>query len=202
MVLIILTGAPASGKSSFAVSLSEFLGIPWVSKDSYKIKLFEQYGFNSHAEKKKLSIRGETMLNERIEQAVIQNENLIVDNNFKNFDAVRDILERHNSECKIICFCLYANSSTLAKRYNERISSGQREQSLYTLNVYPVVDGVSEFHKPLTAEQVDNIQSNISEETFGDIIVRFDTNSLDTDYGSILRKMSKIIKENIKEIYP
>ena len=200
MVLIILTGAPASGKSSFAVSLSEILGIPWASKDAYKIKLFEQYCFNSHAEKKKLSIRGEAMLNERIEQAIVHNESLIVDNNFKNFNSVRGILERHNSKCKIICFCLYADSATLAERFNERISSGQREQPLYTLNVYPVVDGVSEFHKPLTAEQVDDIQSNISEETFGDIIVRLDTNSLDTDYDSILRHMTEIIKENIKEI--
>lgn len=200
MVLIILTGAPASGKSSFAVSLSDILDIPWASKDDYKIKLFEKYGFNNHAEKKKLSIRGEAMLNERIEQAVVQNENLIVDNNFKNFDSLRSILERHNSKCKIICFCLYADSSTLAERYNERISSGQREQPLYTLNVYPVVEGVSEFHKPLTAEQVDDIQSNVSEETFGDIVVRLNTNSLVTEYDMILQQMIKIINENIKEI--
>ena len=202
MVLIILTGAPASGKSSFAVSLSEALGIPWASKDVYKIKLFEQYGFNSHAEKKKLSIRGEELLNERIKQAVSQHDNLIVDNNFKNFDLIKDIHKQHKTNCKIICFYLYADSSTLAKRYNERISSGQREQPLYTLNVYPVVDGISEFHQPLTADQVENIQSKVSEKTFGDVILNFDTTSLDTDYDSILQQMIKTIKENIKEIQP
>lgn len=202
MLLIILTGAPASGKSSFAKSLSEIFDIPWASKDAYKIELFEQYGFNSHVEKKKLSIRGETMLIERIEQAISQNENLIVDNNFKNFNSIRDILTRYDVECKTICFYLYADSSTLAKRYNERISSGERDQSLYTLNVYPVVDGVSEFHKPLTATQVDDIQSNVSEEAFGDIIIKINTDTLELDYDTILHQMTRSIKEHIKESLP
>ena len=199
MLLIILTGAPASGKSSFAVSLSKILGIPWASKDAYKIGLFEQYGFNSHAEKKKLSIRGESMLIERIEYAISQNESLIVDNNFKNFDSVRDILAKHNTQCRVVCFYLYADSSILAKRYNERISSGEREQPLYTLNVYPVVNGISEFHKPLTPDQVDDIQSYVTEDTYGDVTVRICTDRLDRDYDTILHQMVTTINKNAKE---
>lgn len=199
MFLIILTGAPASGKSSFAVALSKILGIPWASKDAYKIELFEQYGFKNHAEKKKLSIRGESMLIERIEYAISQNESLIVDNNFKNFDSIREILAKHNTECRIVCFCLYADSSILAKRYNDRILSGEREQPLYTLNVYPVVDGISEFHKPLTPDHVDDIQSYVTEDTFGDIIVRICTDRLDRDYNTILHQMVTTINKNIKE---
>lgn len=199
MFLIILTGAPASGKSSFAVSLSKTLDIPWASKDAYKIELFEQHGFNSHAEKKKLSIRGEAMLIERIEQAISRNEDLIVDNNFKNFDSIRDILARYDTKCKIICFYLYADSSILAKRYNERILSGQRELSLYTLNVYPVVDGISEFHGPLTPSQVDDIQCRVTEDAFGDVLVRISTDTLEKDYDTILHQIVTTIKENTKE---
>jgi adenylate kinase family enzyme len=199
MFLIILTGAPASGKSSFAESLSKSLGIPWISKDAYKVELFEQYGFRTHEEKKKLSIRGEAMLIERVEQAVLRDENLIVDNNFKNFNAIREIILRNNAECKIICFYLYADSSILANRYNLRISSGKRELPLYTLNMYPVVDGISEFHKPLTSEQVDNIQSNVTEEVFGDVVVRIGTNTIARDYDAILHQMLKTITDNVKE---
>lgn len=199
MFLIILTGAPASGKSSFAVSLSKILDISWTSKDAYKVELFEQHGFNSHAEKKKLSIRGEEMLIERIEQAVSRNENLIVDNNFKNYDSIRDILARYDTECKIICFYLYADSAILAKRYNERILSGKRELPLYTLNVYPVVDGISEFHKPLTPPQVDDIQSHVTEDAFGNVQIRINTDTLEKDYDNILRRIVTTIKENIKE---
>lgn len=199
MFLIILTGAPASGKSSFAISLSNILNIPWVSKDAYKVKLFEQHGFNSHAEKKKLSIRGEEMLINRIEQAVSRNENLIIDNNFKNFDSIRDVLTRYDTECKIICFYLCANSAILAKRYNERILFGKRELPLYTLNVYPVIDGISEFHKPLTSPQVDEIQSHVTEESFGDVQIKINTDFLEKDYDDILHRMLATIRENIKE---
>ena len=45
MTLILLTGAPASGKSSIADALSEKLKIDKISKDEFKIKLFERYGF-------------------------------------------------------------------------------------------------------------------------------------------------------------
>lgn len=200
MNLIIFTGAPASGKSSFATALSKKLSIPWASKDAYKIELFEKCGFRNHAEKKKLSLKGEAMLIDRIKQSISCNKDLIVDNNFKNFDSLRSILDQSDEKCKIICFYLYADSDILAKRYNERISSGQREQSLYTLNVYPVVKGISEFHKPLTAEQVDNIQSNVTEETFGDVIVKIDTNAIEKNYDDIFQHIVSIVKENIKEM--
>jgi hypothetical protein len=65
--------------------------------------------------------------------------------------------------------------------------------------MYPVVDGISEFHKPLTSEQVDNIQSNVTEEVFGDVVVRIGTNTIARDYDAILHQMLKTITDNVKE---
>ena len=62
MRLIIITGAPASGKSSIAEAVGKKLCIDVISKDEFKIELFEKYGFANHAEKKRLSIKGEQMM--------------------------------------------------------------------------------------------------------------------------------------------
>ena len=103
MKLIILTGAPASGKSSIAEAVGRKLGIDIISKDKFKIELFEKYGFTSHAEKKKLSIRGEEIMYKTIEKYITQSLDLIVDNNFKHFNAIRDILERTSTNVDIKC---------------------------------------------------------------------------------------------------
>ncbi len=88
MYLILFTGAPASGKSSIASVLSEELGIDMVSKDALKIELFEKYGFNSHEEKKKLSMRSEDRMYEVISAHIKDDKSLIVDNNPELFTAV------------------------------------------------------------------------------------------------------------------
>ena len=72
MKLIILTGAPASGKSSLSKALSERTSIEFVSKDDLKIGLFEQYGFTSHDQKKSLSKLSEKMLYERIKDSILK----------------------------------------------------------------------------------------------------------------------------------
>ena len=121
MKLIIMTGAPASGKSSIAEFVGNKLGIDVISKDSFKIELFEKYGFTNHAEKKKLSIRGEEIMYETIEYYIEQDLDLIVDNNFKHFNVVRSILNHTNANVEVKCIYCVADYDILAKRYNERM---------------------------------------------------------------------------------
>ena len=51
MYCILVTGIPASGKSTMAEYLSEALCIPMLSKDKIKEILFDTIGFHSRAEK-------------------------------------------------------------------------------------------------------------------------------------------------------
>ena len=196
--LIILTGAPATGKSKIAEWCAEKLKIPTFSKDAYKIQLFEKYGYSNHAEKKALSIMGEKMLIDRVRECVINGTDVIIDNNFKNFSDFRAALTGYESRCNIICVFLYADSSVLASRYNERIESGQREISLYVLNQYPVIDGVTEYHQPLDAGQVDNINKNVTEETYGHHILHVDTTPLEFTPEQIYCTILNFIREKLK----
>lgn len=193
MRLIILTGAPASGKSSIAKAVGKELGIDVISKDGFKIELFEKYGFTNHAEKKELSIMGEKMMHETIKKYVVQNKDLIVDNNFKHFDNIRDILENTEVIVEIRCICCVADYDILAKRYNDRIRSGNRHQALYTLNQYPVIDGISEFHPLITKDDVERIQQGIQEFTFGQKVIEINTDNIELNFESLCNQVIDFI---------
>jgi len=54
MYCILITGMPASGKSTMAETISERLKLPVISKDKIKELLFDNVGFRSREEKVKL----------------------------------------------------------------------------------------------------------------------------------------------------
>lgn len=193
MRLIILTGAPASGKSSIAKAVGKELGIDVISKDGFKIELFEKYGFTNHAEKKKLSIMGEEMMHETIKKYVMQNKDLFVDNNFKHFDSIRDILENTEVIVEIRCIYCVADYDILAKRYNDRIRNGNRHQALYTLNQYPVIDGISEFHPVITRDDVERIEQGIQEFTFGQKVLEINTDNIELDFEFLCKQVIDFI---------
>jgi chloramphenicol phosphotransferase-like protein len=194
MKLIIFTGAPASGKSSLAEYIGEKMDIDVVSKDGFKIALFEKYGFNSHKEKKRLSIKGEQQLHQSIQKYVDKGIDLIVDNNFKNYNDVRKIIIESNKSVGIKCINCVADYSELANRYNERIKSGNRHRALYTLNKYPVVEGISEFHKPITEDDVKRIQECVKESTYGKDVLEVNTTNIKVDFQKICDQVEKFIK--------
>ena len=194
MKLVILTGAPASGKSSIAEAVGAKLGIDVISKDGFKIELFEKYGFTNHAEKKKLSIEGEKIMNETIKNYVNHNVDLIVDNNFKNFNDIREILNQADVDVEIKCVYCIADYDVLAKRYNERISSGNRHLALYTLNQYPVIEEVSEFHPLITKDDVERIEQGIQEFTFGQDVLEINTDNIGFEFDALCNKVIEFIR--------
>lgn len=201
MKLIIFTGAPASGKSSLANEVGKRLDIDVISKDGYKIELFEKHGFSNHDEKKKLSVLGEKLMNEELRHHFIQERDIIVDNNYKNFDEIRNFLnvdKKNSKACIVICIYCVADYDILAKRYNERIQSGNRHIALYTLNQYPVIDGISQYHKAIGREDVYRIEQNVTEKTFGNNVLEINTNKIDEEFEDLCAKVIAYI-EGVKK---
>lgn len=193
MKIIIFTGAPASGKSTVAEAVSARTGIKVVSKDECKIRLFEKYGFTSHDEKKALSIRGEEDMLSLVAETLVENHDIIIDNNFKDYDGLRRIIAESGKECRVLCFVFEASGDILAERYNARIRSGNRHTALYCLNQYPVIEGITKFHPTITADDVKRIQNCIREETFGDAVYRINTDNIEHDFGSICDRIATLI---------
>lgn len=195
MKLIIFTGPPASGKSSLANNLGKKLHIDVISKDEFKIRLFEKYGFRNHDEKKKLSLLGEQQLFESIKRHVDVGCDVIVDNNFKTFDVVRAIIKKRDVD--LFCIDVYADYEILARRYNDRIARGNRHTALFTLNQYPVVDGVSIFHKPIDKYDVERIQQNVVEKTLGENVLRVNTDNIENDFDEIYFSVESFVLRKI-----
>lgn len=62
MFCILISGIPASGKSTAAKMISEKLQIPYFSKDSVKERLFDSIGFSSREEKIRLNLAATSVL--------------------------------------------------------------------------------------------------------------------------------------------
>lgn len=185
MKIIVLTGAPATGKSSLAIAISKRTKIQYISKDEIKVTLFEKHGFTNHDEKKKLSLLSEELLIKEIANKIIHDEDIIVDNNFKTFNALRDIVIEQKSEVEIYCIYCYADSRILARRYNDRNASGNRHPALYTLNQFPIIEGVSFFHPIIDAGDVERIQQNVKEKTIGQNILELNTDCLEKNFDDM-----------------
>lgn len=133
MKLIIFTGPPASGKSSLSSDIAKDLKIDCISKDLFKMHLFDKYGFKNHDEKKLLSIKGEAMMYRVIKFYISRNKDLIIDNNFKEFDTLRSLLNANN-QIELFCVVCMADYKILATRYNKRIQEGKGIQ-VYLLQI-------------------------------------------------------------------
>ena len=118
MKLIIFTGPPASGKSSLSSDIAKDLKIDCISKDLFKMHLFDKYGFKNHDEKKLLSIKGEAMMYRVIKFYISRNKDLIIDNNFKEFDTLRSLLNANN---RVENFNLNLDNSLKNKIKNKEI---------------------------------------------------------------------------------
>ena len=123
------------------------------------------------------------------------NQDLIIDNNFKNFDKLREIIKNTSNYVEIICIYCFADCTILAKRYNERIENGNRHEALYTLNQYPIINGISIFHKPLSEEIIYKLQQENKEYIFGDKIFEVNTNHIEYEFMNLCERIIRRILE-------
>ena len=82
MDLIILSGLPASGKSTVARMLQTAFPYPILEKDRIKECLFDTLGFQSHEEKRRLDAAAARILLQTAEELLAAGGSVILDNNF------------------------------------------------------------------------------------------------------------------------
>ena len=144
--------------------------------------------------RRSLAFKGEKNMYQEVLDHVKKDKDIIVDNNFKNFDEMRKIIREAADKIRIICFSCMANYDLLAERYNTRIQSGNRHQALYTLNVYPVINGISKFHPIITSKDVERIEANVKEKSFGKHVQYINTNNIGKDFIKIVTEVIHYIE--------
>ena len=124
--IIIIGGYCATGKSTFARTLSRELNIPCFEKDIIKETLGDGFGPESGEVFKKGSFVT-FMLMLHIAECFLQaGRACILESNFRvqEFDRIKELLEKYNGEC--LLFKFKGDLDVIHKRYLERHEAGER----------------------------------------------------------------------------
>ncbi len=124
-VVILITGAPCTGKTSLGQRLAHDLHYPFVSKDAIKEQLFDHLGWEDRAWSRKLSQASFELLYYWCTAQVQAGQSLIIEANFKPQHAtprLRELKAAH--EFALIQLLLTADKDVVLERFRQR--TGQR----------------------------------------------------------------------------
>lgn len=120
--LIIVTGAPASGKTSIAKKLSDSLYLPVFHKDELKEFFYDTIGSQDEEFMHKLGATSFSLLFLIAQNLLSKNISLIIEANFKPEYAEKDILTVvQDKDISIIQIRTLADPEILQERYLKRI---------------------------------------------------------------------------------
>jgi len=125
--LIIVTGQPASGKSTLATWLSQQLALPVISKDGIKEVMFAEMGWQDREWSKLLGRASVEIMYHLAHTLLAAGSSLILENAFHPELAsakLQTIIHQHQARAiQIIC---QAPSEVLFHRFRQRAEAGQR----------------------------------------------------------------------------
>ena len=146
MNMIVLTGMPASGKSTVAAKLADALSLPVLAKDEFKEALFDTIGFSYYAEKRKLDHAANAVLLRAAEAMLRSGQSVILDNNFDGAaaEALNALTERMGARCVTVFFG--GDTEAFYRRYVERDRLHLRHLGHVVQEHYPLHEGDSPDH--------------------------------------------------------
>jgi predicted kinase len=126
-LVLIITGAPASGKSTLGPRLASALGLPYLSKDFFKESLFETLGVGDKAWSQRLGVASIQLLFRSAAALLQAGQSLAVESNFvvrlssPEFQALAN-----RFGCRFIQVVCTASGPILRERFERRVVSGER----------------------------------------------------------------------------
>lgn len=128
-LMIIVTGAPGTGKTILSRKLSERFSFPLVAKDEIKELLFDSIGIGDRQWSLQLSKASYNLLFNFIAKLLMTNNPFIVEGNFYNGEATENFLKLKSIvDFKVLQIQCYTEPETLYARYKARDNSGERHQ--------------------------------------------------------------------------
>ena len=195
LYVLLVTGLPASGKTTIATRLAKDLGWIYVSKDKYKIELYEKYGFSSVQEKRNLNNKSEKIMYSNLCSLLKNGANVVLDKwickDYSKIDKVAKMVG-----AKVLVVYLSCAPDVAVKRYNGRIIRGERHIGLSIKNKYPYIKGDSEIVY-MSLDEMQKRYELYEEKTFGDYIIEVSTDNID-EYINNYRKIKDFVFNIIK----
>ena len=137
MYCILITGIPATGKSTMAEVMSERLKLPVISKDTIKELLFDNVGFQSRAEKVKLGIASMEIMYYVAGQLMKAGRPFILENNFEysSEHGIKNLLAKY--QYSALTITLTGDYKVIYQRFLERERCSDRHRGHVVNDCYP-----------------------------------------------------------------
>lgn len=143
--LIMITGLPGSGKSSFCAYASRKLNLPVLEKDHYKEILFDDIGFKSREEKLKLGTAAMNIMYDHAQQLLKMGMSVIMDNNFENASLPGIKKLASETGCRLITVRFEDDIAAIHRRFLKRDRDPRRHRGHAVNTCYPETDGRDEY---------------------------------------------------------
>ena len=124
--LIIISGDLASGKSTLATSLSDALGITYVTKDSLKEIACDAIDYSSREENRKLSIAAVDSMIYFFNQMALVGNSIILEANFRHEEIARIKEIADEYDYQVLLICLKGDLNLLYQRFLDRLTNRHR----------------------------------------------------------------------------
>lgn len=180
--LLIISGLPATGKSTLAKRLAEHFNLPLIGKDHIKETLYDVLGYTDLAQSKRLG-QASMMLLFRFAEAVLRTgQPCIIESTFHHEFSTPDLLNL-KQRCPFVpleILCV-TEGPVLAERWKRRRASGERHPGHleHLLGDDIVMPGKQEQSRPL--------------DLGGHVITLDTTNFEDIDYKKIFEEMKRVM---------
>jgi predicted kinase len=191
-ILILITGAPCTGKTTIAQHLANEFHLPFIHKDGIKERLFDRLGWKDDRQwSKLLSLTSYDLLYYFIEAQLKPSHSLIAEANFKaDIDTLKILdLQARYTFAPFQIFC-YADPDILIQRFIERGDSAERHPGHIDQTM------VADIRLSLLKNEYRPLE-------VGGQILKIDTTDLDhLNYTPVTAVLAQALRQSLSEATP
>ena len=135
-LIILISGAPGTGKSTIAGKVMErYPDLELLSYDSLKEVFWERYGFNSKEEKEEISRKSLAFFYKELDRMMKEEKNIISEYPFyqRHREKLKELIETYDYRC--VSVLLYGDRHVIYEREKQRNRSYDRHPA-HVLNCY------------------------------------------------------------------
>lgn len=125
--LILVTGAPATGKTTLAKRIAERFALPLICKDDIKEILFDTVGWSDRAWSRKLGIATYGVMYYVLKSQLLAGRSLVMESDFRpEFDEPKLLQLKKEFSFHLFSLHCHADTQVVLARFQERVNGQQR----------------------------------------------------------------------------